>query len=257
MSGKDAQPAVRNRIKPSRFTLWYPANFCQVLGRDMFGSWLRSSFHTAPKTPVSRTSSTRHSPPTKVEAKYEEIEAIVAGGRSAAQIAADIAQSNAVFILLGENVEQLKHTQNWVTWESGVGAAVNKEIWVFEAFEDSARLSVAIPHVNHHVCFAYADPWLAYIRAIVSSFDDSHILPALSAGIAGGVATENPAAGILIGGLGWLFLAANKQPPVQGFPIRCLNCNSIYRIHREPAWNTMRCPVCNTQLQLQFPQLPA
>ena len=95
---------------------------------------------------------------TKVEAKYEEIEAILSGRRSAAQIAADIARSNAVFILLGENVEQLRHTQNWVTWESGVGAAVNKEIWVFEAFEDGAKLSVAIPHINHHVCFTYTDP---------------------------------------------------------------------------------------------------
>src|ERR1700730_2900727 len=90
---------------------------------------------------------------TKVEAKYEEIEAILDGRRTAAQIAADIAGSNAVFVLLGKNVERLKHTQNWVTWESGVGAAANKDIWVFEAFEDHAKLSVIIPHLHHHVCF--------------------------------------------------------------------------------------------------------
>jgi hypothetical protein len=192
---------------------------------------------------------------TKVEAKYEEIEAILDGRRSAAQIGADIARSNAVFVLLGENVERIKHTQNWVTWESGVGAAANKEIWIFEAFEDRAKLNVAIPHLHHHVCFEYTDPWLAYVRAIVSAYDDSHVLPAISVGLAGGVATENPAAGFLIGGIAWLLLAGNKHPHVQGCPIRCLSCNSVYRIHREPAWNVMRCPVCNSQLQLQFPQL--
>jgi thiamine biosynthesis protein ThiC len=51
---------------------------------------------------------------TKVEAKYEEIEAILDGRRTAQQIAADIGRSNAVFILLGENVEKLRHTQQWV-----------------------------------------------------------------------------------------------------------------------------------------------
>jgi hypothetical protein len=104
---------------------------------------------------------------TKVEAKYEEIEAILEGSRTAAQIAADIGRSNAVFVLLSENVERLKHTQNWVTWESGVAAAANKEIWVFEAFEDRAKLSVVIPHLHHHVSFQCSDPWLVYMRAIV------------------------------------------------------------------------------------------
>jgi hypothetical protein len=192
---------------------------------------------------------------TKVEAKYEEIEAILEGRRTAPQIAADITRSNAVFVLLGENVEQFRHTQQWMTWESGVGAQSNKEIWVFEAFPDREKLSTLIPHLHHHVCFDYTDPWLAYLRAIVNSFDDSHVLPAISAAIAGGVAAENPAAGLLVGGITWLLLAGNKQAPTQGYPIRCLNCNSVYRIHREPAWNLMRCPVCNIQLQLQFPQL--
>src|SRR5260370_8163191 len=109
---------------------------------------------------------------TKVEAKYEEIEAILQGRRTAPQIAADVGQSNAVFVLLGENVEKLRHTQQWMSWESGVATGValqaNKDIWVFEAFDDREKLSVVIPHLNHHVCFEYSDPWLAYIRAIIS-----------------------------------------------------------------------------------------
>lgn len=193
----------------------------------------------------------------KVEAKYEEIEAILDGRRTAPQVSADISRSNAVFVLLGENVERLRHTQNWVTWESGVSSHANKDIWVFEAFDDRAKLSAVIPHLHHHVCFEYSDPWLAYIRAIVSAYDDSHVLPAVSAGITGGLATENPVAGLFIGGIAWLLLAGKKQGLPTGFPIRCMRCNAIYRIHRDPTWNVMRCPVCNAQLQLQFPDLYA
>jgi hypothetical protein len=190
----------------------------------------------------------------KVEAKYEEIEAILEGRRTAQQIVADIARSNAVFILLGENVEKIRHTQQWVLWESGVAGAANKDIWVFEAIADHGKLSVLIPHLHHHVCFDYSDPWLVYIRAIISSYDDSHVLPAISAGVATGIATENPLAGLLAGGIAALLLAGNKQGPPAGLMIRCTGCNSIYRIHRDPAWNVMRCPVCNGWLQLQFPQ---
>ncbi len=192
---------------------------------------------------------------TKVEAKYEEIEAILDGHKTAQQIAADIGRSNAVFILLGENLENLLHTQQWVLWESGVAGATNKDIWVFEAHEDDGKLSVLIPHLHHHVCFDYSDPWLAYIRAVVSSYDDSHVLPAISAGVTTGIATENPVAGILAGGIVAILLAGNKQGPPPGLmAIRCPSCQSVYRVHRDPAWNLMRCPVCNVQLQLQYPE---
>src|ERR1700728_1417470 len=192
---------------------------------------------------------------TKVEAKYEEIEAILDGRRTAQQIATDIGRSNAVFILLGENVEKRRHTQQWVLWESAVAGAANKDIWVFEAHEDHGNLSVLIPHLHHHVCFEYSEPWLAYIRAVVSSYDDSHVLPAISAGVATGIASENAVAGILAGVIVALLLAGNKQGPPGGLmAILCTNCNSVYRIHRDPAWNLMRCPVCNVQLQLQYPQ---
>jgi len=42
---------------------------------------------------------------TNVQAKYEEVEAILHGRRNAAQIAADIVASNAIMVLLGPNVE--------------------------------------------------------------------------------------------------------------------------------------------------------
>jgi hypothetical protein len=210
--------------------------------------------HSAKDTPIIEFIN-RAFASTKVAAKYEEIEAIIDGRKTADQISADIARSNAVFILLGENVEKLQHTREWVLWESGVAKAANKEIWVFESRADHGKLSVLIPHLHHHVCFEYSDPWLVYIRAVVSSYDDSHVLPAISAGVATGIATENPMAGLLAGGIAALLLAGNKQGPPAGLmAIRCNNCSSIYRFHRDPAWNVMRCAVCNVYLQLQYPQ---
>lgn len=190
---------------------------------------------------------------TKVEGKYEEIEAILKGRRTAEQISADIGRSNAVFVLLGENLEKLQHTQNWVLWEAGVANAANKDIWVFEAAEEKVKFSVIIPRLRHHVCFEYSDPWLAYIRAIVSSYDDSHVLPAISAGVATGLATDNPFVGLVAGGAVGLLLASAKQGQPSGIMLRCGICNSVYRIHRSTAWNLMRCPVCNTQLRLPDP----
>jgi ribosomal protein S27E len=196
---------------------------------------------------------------TKVEAKYEEIEAILQGQRTAAQIGRDILQSNALFVLLGKEIEKLRHTRDWVAWESGVAAGAafqaNKDIWVFEPLEESSQLSVVIPHLRHHVCFEMTDPWLAYIRAIVSSYDDSHFLPAAlaGAGIGAGIAS---ARGAVVGGIAALILAANKQSRPTGLPIQCPNCHSNYSIHRDPARHMMRCPVCNSRLLIQFPALP-
>jgi hypothetical protein len=195
---------------------------------------------------------------TKVEAKYEEIEAIISGKRTAAQIKADIAQSNAIFVVLGPNVETLSHTRDWVTWESGNAAAFNRDVWVLEAFEDFPKLSVVIPHLRHYVCFDYNDPWLAYLRQIVSSYDDSHVLKvgAAGAGIGAMIGGEGgAAAGAVIGGLAGMILStmttANTRPP--GFSITCLTCQSVYSIHvGAPAF---RCPVCNARLQFVQPAM--
>jgi hypothetical protein len=105
--------------------------------------------------------------------------------------------------------------RNRTLW-SGVAGAANKDIWVFEAHEDHGKLTVLIPHLRYHVCFEYSDPWLAYIRTVVSSYDDSHVLPAISVGVATGVATDNPVAGILAGGIVALLVRGNKLGPPAG-----------------------------------------
>src|SRR2546422_2947788 len=93
---------------------------------------------------------------TQVKAVFAEFEAILKGPANAQRIAQDIRISNAVFVLLGRNVQELKHTRDWVGWESGFAAAAametNKDIWVLEAIAETDGLSVVIPHLRHYVC---------------------------------------------------------------------------------------------------------
>jgi len=147
----------------------------------------------------------------------------------------------------------LKHTRDWVVWESGTARGTNKDIWVLEALEDFPRLSVVIPHLRHYVCFPYTDPWLAYLRSIVASYDDSHILKAVVAGAGLGAGISETATGALIGGGIALLLAANAQTRPAGLPMMCPSCRSLYNIHIAVA--VMRCPVCNTRIRLA-PQNP-
>jgi hypothetical protein len=183
-----------------------------------------------------------------VQAKYEEFEAIIHGRRTAAQIKADIAASNAIMVVLGPNAENLKHTRDWVVWESGNASGANKDVWVIEAFEDSPHLSVVIPHLRHYVSFHYNDQWLAYFRQIVSSYDDSHVAKAILAGA--GIGSAFGPEGALIGsGVGLLLGAASTQQRPAGISLACPQCCSVYCTHLGVA--QLRCPVCNARIQFE------
>jgi hypothetical protein len=187
---------------------------------------------------------------TNVQGKYEEIEALTAGSRNSAQVAVDIAGSNAVFVVLGPHVEQLKHTRDWVVWESGAARGTNKDVWVLEAFEDTPNLSVVIPHVRHYICFHYDDVWLSFLRAVITSYDDSHILKVVAVGAGGGaVIGESPMAALIGGGLAWVAaMNAMAQSRPAGIPITCSKCTSVYNVHVDPLF-PFRCPICNQRHQ--------
>jgi hypothetical protein len=141
----------------------------------------------------------------------KNIEAIVSGRRTAQQIKTDINASHAIMVVLGPQAEALKHTRDWVVWESGNASAVGKDIWVLEAFEDSQKLSVVIPHLRHYVAFHYTDSWLIYLRQIIASCDDSQAIKTIAATTGlGALIGEGP--GALIGGGIGLLLAAGAQP---------------------------------------------
>lgn len=195
---------------------------------------------------------------TNVKAIFEEFEALFAGPANAARIANNIRQSNAVFVLLGKQVEELRHTRDWIGWESGFAAApageTNKDIWVLEPITEADRLSVVIPHLRHYVCFDPSDErWQGYLTQIITSYDDSHFLKAMSGGAVAGAALapkEELWGGMAVGALSGMLLAAfssSTRPP--GAPFRCPKCLSVYAVHL--CANRMRCPVCNSRWQFQ------
>jgi len=188
---------------------------------------------------------------TQVKGVFEEFEAITKGPANANRIAQDVRESNAVFVLLGKNVEDLKHTRDWVGWESGVSAGIalqtNKDVWVLESISDMEGLSVVIPHLRHYLCFDLANLWWqGYLTQIISSYDNSHVLKVVSASAATGAVIGEGVGALWGAGVG-LFLAAMAAPtkPV-GFPIKCPQCVSSYNVHL--AAPRMRCPVCNARL---------
>lgn len=192
---------------------------------------------------------------TKVKAVYEEFEKIMRGDISEEKIRNDIRDSNAVFILLSEEVEKLKHTRDWVTWEAGIAKENNKDIWVFEPVlnreEKPSEISVVIPSLNHYVLFLRNEPFFKYIRGIVESYDDSHVLP--TALITGGSAALGSVFGPIGAIAGATIGAAISPKPTStrppGIQMKCANCASTYYVHHPEGLTGWRCPVCNNYLK--------
>ncbi len=188
---------------------------------------------------------------TKVRAIFEEFEKIIRGTVSSAQIARDIENSKAVFVILSQNVQGIPYTRDWVVWETGV--AKNKDIWIFEPSTQFGLISVVTPFLRHYVIFDISDPWLGYLRRIIESYDDSHVLPTLliTGGLGALLASENDkAGGAAFGALAGLVLSDKSKERATGIGVTCYNCSSLYNIHISQGTNQFRCPVCNSFLQL-------
>jgi hypothetical protein len=189
--------------------------------------------------------------PTRVRGVFEEFEAILKGPANAVRIVNDIRQSNAVFVLLSRNVEHLKHTRDWVGWESGAAAITalqtNKDVWVLEPVADTESLSIVIPHFRHYVGFdPTQETWQGYMTQIINSYDDSHFLKAISLGAATGGAIGQGAGALWGAGAGLLLAAITSNTRPAGLSIKCPQCSSSYSVHLgQPR---MRCPVCNARL---------
>lgn len=191
---------------------------------------------------------------TKVKPHLEELEKKIPSGVTAEKIIKDIRESNAIFVLLSENVEHLKHTRDWINWECGT--ANNKDIWVFEPAETLGKVRVVVPRFNHYVLFENTNEWREYLRSAIESYDDSHVIPVLSAATATGAAIhqKDPGAGAMVGfgvGLAGLILKDMTKPSV-GIDVRCPMCSSNYKIHR---YGVFRCAACNADLIFHQPQI--
>jgi hypothetical protein len=190
---------------------------------------------------------------TKVKPHLEELEKAMPTGVTAEKIERDIQVSNAVFVLLSENVENRRETRDWINWECGT--TKNKDIWIFEPVESLGRIRVVVPRFNHYALFERTDEWRKYLLSIIELYDDSHVIPALSASTAGGALLNEKdrgsgaAAGFVVGLVGLLIHSASK--PSYGIDVKCRVCFSNYKIHR---YGYFRCAVCNADLFLPTPQ---
>lgn len=184
---------------------------------------------------------------TKVQMKFEEIEKIAGNSTSSDVIKVDIEQSKCIFVVLSRRVQDYPHTRDWVVWESGV--ASNRDIWIFEPFPEYGSISVVIPRLLHYVVFNTIDAHLAYIRRIIESYDDSHVLGALATGAGAGAAIAS-GAGAVVGAIASLILSDRSKQRPMGLQIQCGMCHSTYHIHLPEGMMIWRCPICNTTITM-------
>lgn len=189
---------------------------------------------------------------TKVTPLFQELQKEPVNGVSEKDVTRNIDCSNAVFVVLSEQVQALEHTAYWMTWESGT--ARTKDIWVFEPVESGRRIRVVIPRFNHYVRFGRNEDWRGYVRSIIESYDDSYVLTTLSAGAGIGAALDEKdrgrgaAKGLLVS-VGGLLLHSLSRPAL-GYPTQCPQCFSNFRVHLPSGVFEFRCANCNAGLFL-------
>jgi hypothetical protein len=149
-------------------------------------------------------------------------------------------------------VQNVPHTRDWVVWETGV--AKNRDIWIFEPYSQFGGIFIVTPYLRHYVIFDTNDAWFGYIRRIIESYDDSHVLPTLllTGGIGALLAEKDKAGGAVLGAIAGLAISNKSKERPPGIGVTCSNCSSSYNIHIPQGWNTFRCPVCNKFLRVRI-----
>ncbi len=170
----------------------------------------------------------------------------------------DIKQSDALFILLSQNVENLKHTRDWVQWETGIAKGAGKEIWVFEPAGQLGSITVVTPSLHHLVIYATNDPWHTYLASAVRAFGKAKTVGVSTLlGIAIGALLGGERGAVTGGALGLgLSLAATddlKKPA--GLDFKCGNCQGSFKIHVPERLQKLRCPICNSINEMAWPKL--
>jgi hypothetical protein len=177
-----------------------------------------------------------------VNAKYEEIDQLYRGIVTTEQIQQDIRLSNAMFVLLSQNIDSLDHTRDWVGFESAYAKGAdsgNREVWVFEHINDVGHLNKVVPSFDHYVIYDTSDTALVYVKAIVESYDDGRVLKNVAVGAGAGAMAGVPWVGA---GLGLLYSTLTTGRP-QGVEAVCA-CTLKYRSHIPEQIHQFRCPKC-------------
>jgi outer membrane lipoprotein SlyB len=191
---------------------------------------------------------------TNVKAQYVEYENWMPP--ASAYIQNQITGSVALFVLLGPNMANLKHTLSWIGSETGLAAGTGREIWVFE--HKAKPCEVTIPYTTHYHLYDFTPEHEEYIRRIICSYDNLPQLQAALGGAIGGalggaiLASDSKQPGAVIGGAmaGGVIAAAvaNGQiaKPV-GQMISCPynDCRTVFTLHNtHKGGDHISCPVC-------------
>lgn len=77
--------------------------------------------------------------------------------------------SEAVFLLLGQNVTRSIFTQNWIAFEVGLACAYNKRVWVFE--QPFSNIPFPIPYLTDYMIYDLQDiSHFNYVRGIIEAY---------------------------------------------------------------------------------------
>ena len=183
---------------------------------------------------------------TRVRGVYKEFDGCAGKIVTGSEVLGDVVAANALFVLLGDYVQSLAHTRDWVAMEAG--AARGQHVWVFEAPQVAGRMDVAIPGVNHYMVF---DPTncrhIRYVSRVIASYDDSHVLPTVVVGAGLGAAVGR-GQGAVVGAIGSALLSGLIHDRPAGRDVVCAACHGRYSVHPPEEMARWRCPVCNTVL---------
>lgn len=156
-----------------------------------------------------------------------------------------VANSSAVFLLLGPNLEGSLHTSNWVSWEVGLASALNKDVWVYEQVD--TPINFPVPYLNHYMIY---DPSqqsdIDYIKKVIDSYDQS---PALAAGVLLGLlgfAGAGPPGAVAAGALGLIAGLKTRR----GIKVTCPydGCGVMFGLHSDV--QTFKCPSCRQTIRV-------
>lgn len=186
---------------------------------------------------------------TKARIILEEYENLSGARVNADKIKKDIGASNAIFVLLGPGANNLKHTRDWVNWETGVAHA--KDVWVIEHVATLGKINVVIPALRHYVLIGDHPSFFPYFKQIIEGYDDSEVVGGAAIFGALGAAAGGPV-GAMIGGFIGGAIGSKRDKLPRGSQIKCIHCCSTYGIHVPDKLPQIRCPVCNENLALNW-----
>jgi hypothetical protein len=167
------------------------------------------------------------------------------------QILGAIKNSQALFVILSNNLSSSAHTQNWVGVEVGIACALGRPVWVFE--ELHRQVSFPIPYLTDYVPY---DLNSAQLRTLISSAARAYNLQpkrAVIVALGGLGALLFGPAGLIGGTILGALVARPQQPPYLNLLCYHLDCKLRFRSY---VWlDEMECPACRRTLRFQTQRL--